>query len=261
LENRLKLDKNHVIFFTHCSCAQCNLVFFYIVGKESSLSTKPCNPPSYFWLLRARCKIRLYYFNNTFIWCLHRCSQRGTATMLTISHYGFCQPRNVMQGCIFFNELWCFPPPPSFQIWFFSPYLYYISRDWELPLVQRRPAFLFGVLWPMEANGGIDKHRQNEIKMKENWRKWNFEGNFNALNFDQNQKKIRKNHFGKWKHWFSRITHGNFSLLFPLPFHFFYSSLIFFPSPKTLWLFSPTPGWGGGDYRRIYTPDVMTRVR
>jgi hypothetical protein len=24
------------------------------------------------------------------------------------------------------------------------------------------------VLWPMGANGGIDKHRQNEIKMKEN---------------------------------------------------------------------------------------------
>jgi hypothetical protein len=23
------------------------------------------------------------------------------------------------------------------------------------------------VLWPMGANGGIDKHRQNEIKMKE----------------------------------------------------------------------------------------------
>jgi hypothetical protein len=105
----------------------------------------------------------------------------------------------------------------------------------------------------MGENGGIDKHRQNEIKMKENWRKWNFEGNFNALNFDQNQEKIRKNHFGKWKHWFSRITHGNCSLLFRLPFHFFYSSLIFFPSPKTLWLLSPTPG-GGGDYRRIYTP-------
>jgi hypothetical protein len=33
----------------------------------------------------------------------------------------------------------------------------------------------------MGANGGI-------------------EGNFNALNFDQNQEKIRKNHFGKWKH-------------------------------------------------------------
>jgi hypothetical protein len=42
----------------------------------------------------------------------------------------------------------------------------------------------------MGANGGIDKHRQNEIKMKENWRKLNFEGNFNALNFDQNQEKI-----------------------------------------------------------------------
>jgi hypothetical protein len=28
--------------------------------------------------------------------------------------------------------------------------------------------YQFGVLWPMGANGGIDKHRQNEIKMKEN---------------------------------------------------------------------------------------------
>jgi hypothetical protein len=128
------------------------------------------------------------------------------------------------QGCIFFNELWFFPPP------FFSDL----------------------ILFPISllTNGGIDKHRQNEIKMKENWRKWNFEGNFNALNFDQNHEKIRKNHFGKWKHWFSRITHGNFSLLFPLPFHFFYSSLIFFPSPKTLWFFSPR----GGGIIEEYTP-------
>jgi hypothetical protein len=148
------------------------------------------------------------------------------------------------QGCILFNELWFFPPP-SFHIWFFSPYLYYISLN-GLYLIVILWHSIFGVLWPMGANGGIDKHRQNEIKMKENWRKCNFEGNLNALNFDQNQEKSRKNHFGKWKHRFSRITHGNFSLLFPLPFHFFYSSLIFFPSPKTLWLFSPTPGGGGG---------------
>jgi hypothetical protein len=64
------------------------------------------------------------------------------------------------------------PPPPSFQIWFFSPYLYYISLKGlyliVLPLVQRRPAFLFGVLWPMGANGGIDK-------TKSKWRK--IEGN------------------------------------------------------------------------------------
>jgi hypothetical protein len=115
-------------------------------------------------------------------------------------------------------------PPPSFQIWFFSPYLYYISLK-GLYLIVILWHSIFEVLWPMGANGGIDKHRQNEIKMKENWRKWNFEGNFNALNFDKNQEKNRKNHFGKWKHWFSRITHGNFSLLFPLPFHFF---LLFF---------------------------------
>jgi hypothetical protein len=138
-------------------------------------------------------------------------------------------------------------PPP--------PYLYYISLK-GLYLIVILWHSIFGVLWPMGANGGIDKHRQNENKMKENWRKWNFEGNFKALNFDQNQEKIRKKHFGKWKHWFSQITHGNFSLLFPLPFHFFYSSLIFFPSPKTLWFFSPTPG-GGGDYRRIYTPGLF----
>jgi hypothetical protein len=143
-------------------------------------------------------------------------------------------------------------PPPSFQIWFFSPYLYYISLK-GLYLIEILWHSIFGVLWPMGANGGIYKHRQNEIKMKENWRKWNFEGNFNVSNFDQNQEKIRKNHFGKWKHWFSRITHGNFSLLFPVPFHFFYSSLIFFPSPKTLWFFSPTPGGGGGIIEE-YTP-------
>jgi hypothetical protein len=121
-----------------------------------------------------------------------------------------------------------FPPPPSFQIWFFSPYLYYASLKGLYQIVILWHS-IFGVPWPMGANGGIDKHRQNEIKMKENWRKigrkWNFEGNFKALNFDQNQEKIRKNHFGKWKHWFSRITHGNFSLLFSLPFHFF---LLFF---------------------------------
>jgi hypothetical protein len=127
------------------------------------------------------------------------------------------------QGCIFFNELWFFPPP-SFQIWFFSPYLYYISLK-GLYLIVILWHSVFGVLWPMRANGGIDKHRQNEIKMKENWRKWNFEGNFNALNFDQNQEKIRKNHFGKWKHWFSRITHGKVFSSFPSAFPFF---LLFF---------------------------------
>jgi hypothetical protein len=116
----------------------------------------------------------------------------------------------VIQGCIFFNELWFFPPP-SFQIWFFSPYLYYISL---------KGLYLIVILWNKWG------HRQNEIKMKENWRKWNFEGNFNALNFDQNQEKVRKNHFGKWKHWFSPITHGIFLFfslclsIFPLFFDF-----------------------------------------
>jgi hypothetical protein len=65
------------------------------------------------------------------------------------------------------------PPPPSFQIWFFSPYLYYISLK-GLYLIVILWYSIFGVLWPMGANGGIDKHRQNEIKMKEMkfWRKF-----------------------------------------------------------------------------------------
>jgi hypothetical protein len=42
---------------------------------------------------------------------------------------------------------------------------------------------------------------------------------------------------------------------FPSAFPFFYSSLIFFPIPKTLWFFSPTPGGGGiiGEYTKRST--------
>ena len=150
------------------------------------------------------------------------------------------------------------PPPPFFSYLILFPISLLHQPQWPVPNSNTVTYYIFGVLWPMGANGGIDKHRQNEIKMKENWRKCNFEGNFNALNFDQNQEKSRKNHFGKWKHWFSRITHGNFSLLFPLPFNFFYSSLIFFPSPKTLWFFSPTPGGGGiiEEYTPLYISDL-----
>jgi hypothetical protein len=102
------------------------------------------------------------------------------------------------------------------------------------------------------AYGGIDKHRQNEIKMKENWGKWNFEGNFNALNFDQNQEKII-------------LESGNTDFHeLPTEIFLFFSrclsifSTLWFSFPKTLWFFSPTPG--GGDYRRIYTPGANSIV-
>jgi hypothetical protein len=78
--------------------------------------------------------------------------------------------------------------PPTFSDLIFFPILYYISLK-GLYLIVLLWHSIFGVLCPMGANGGIDKHRQNEIKMKENWRKWNFEGNFNALKISI---KIRK---------------------------------------------------------------------
>ena len=51
-----------------------------------------------------------------------------------------------------------------------------------------------------------------------------------------------------------------FPLLFLLPFPslLFHFSLIFFPCPKILWFLSPP--WGGGNYRRIYTPVGWVRI-
>ena len=58
--------------------------------------------------------------------------------------------------------------PPTFSDLIFFPILYYISLK-GLYLIVLLWHSIFGVLCPMGANGGIDKHRQKEMKF---WRKF-----------------------------------------------------------------------------------------